>query len=144
MVQICAQFLQATSDAGERRLNPVRTMESLVDRIQRSRSKPPTVGQTVAVGPVIEQAEVEIIDHPAVQQPGAGFVMAPKGQMVVNPLFAAPASAVPPRGGGWRGGDRGRGRGRQRGANNQSATNNQGTGNRLVRCSRLTAPVVYC
>ena len=119
-------------------------MESLVDRIQRSRSKPPTVGQTVAVGPVIEQAEVEIIDHPAVQQPGAGFVMAPKGQMVVNPLFAAPASAVPPRGGGWRGGDRGRGRGRQRGANNQSATNNQGTGNRLVRCSRLTAPVVYC
>ena len=47
---------------------------------------------------------MEIIDHPAVQQPGAGFVMAPKGQMVVNPLFAAPASAVPPRGGGWRGG----------------------------------------
>ena len=70
-------------------------MESLVDRIQHSRSKPPTVGQTVAVGPVIEQAEVEIIDHPAVQQPGAGFVMAPKGQMVVNPLFAVPVRSCP-------------------------------------------------
>ena len=37
MVKIFAQFAQATADGGLRRINPVRTMETLVDRIMESR-----------------------------------------------------------------------------------------------------------
>ena len=47
MVNIFAQFSQATSDVGQRRVNPIRTMETLVDRIMRSRPQHPPSGDNL-------------------------------------------------------------------------------------------------
>ena len=51
MVTIFAQFAQATADGGQRRLNPIRTMETLVDRIMRARPQHSPLGDNLVAGP---------------------------------------------------------------------------------------------
>ena len=117
-------------------------METLVDRIMRSRPQHPTPGDTVAAAPANDRAEVEIIENPAGPQPTAAPAIQSQGQAVVNPLYVnPPATTSLPKGGGGRGGYRGRGRGAQRGGNNKGNQNNQVQvpSDRPVRCSHLTA-----
>ena len=60
MVKIFAQFAQAEADGGHRRMNPVKTMETLVDRILDSRPNqhPPEVvdltAEQVGVVPAVQ------------------------------------------------------------------------------------------
>ena len=143
MVTIFAQFAQATADGGQRRLNPVRTMETLVDRIMRARPQHPPVGVNLVADTVNLEPEVQIVENPAGLQPAA--VPAVQPVQAVGPLRANQNSAtVPPRGGGERGGDRGRGRGAQRGANNHQGNQVLVPNDRPIRCSHLTAAGAYC
>ena len=103
MVNIFAQFAQATSDAGQRRVNPIRTMETLVDRIMRYRPKNPPPRDNLVVAPANIQPEVQILENPAGLQPAAAPGIQPR--QAVNPLYVdQQAATVPPRGGGGRGG----------------------------------------
>ena len=142
MVTIFAQFAQATADGGHRRLNPVRTMETLVDRIMQSRPQHPPVGVNLEADTVNLEPEVQIVENPDGVQPAAAPAIQPV-QAVGTLRANQNAATVPPRGGGGRGGDRGRGRGAQRGANNQG---NQVMvpNDRPVRCSHLTATGTHC
>ena len=71
MVTIFAQFAQATADGGQRRLNPIRTMETLVDRIMRARPQHPPVGVNLEADTANQEPEVQIVENPAGLQPAA-------------------------------------------------------------------------
>ena len=109
MVKIFAQFAQAQADGGHRRMNPVKTMETLVDRILDSRPNqhPPEVVDLTAdqVG-VVPAAQVAGSNDgilpavvPATQHAQVGALGTGQNAALANT-----------RGGGGRGGGRGRGR----------------------------------
>ena len=146
MVKIFAQFAQAQADGGHRRINPVRTMETLVDRIMDSRPQqpqhPPEVlnleADTVGVVPAVQAA-----GNPDGLQPAA--VQAVQPVQAVGALGASHnAAAATLGGGGGRGGGRGRGRAAHRGANSNLSNQVVVQGDMPIRCSHLTSTGAHC
>ena len=143
MVKIFAQFAQAQADGGHRRMNPVRTMETLVDRILDSRPNqhPPEVVDLTAdqVG-VVPAAQVAGSNDgilpavvPATQHAQVGALGTGQNAALANT-----------RGGGGRGGGRGRGRAGHRGANNYQGNQVSVPNDLPVRCSHRTATGALC
>ena len=144
MVKIFAQFAQAQADGGHRRMNPVRTMETLVDRILDSRPNqhPPEVvdltADQVGVVPAAQVAGGNDGIQPAV---APATLHAQVGALNLD-QNAATANT---RGGGGRGGGRGRGRAGNRGASNNNQGNQVSVPNDSpIRCSHRTATGALC
>ena len=99
LVKIVGQYVQATSSGPERRLNPVRTMESILSRIELSRRN-----QTEGTNPATEPGYLgSVSDDPPVEQPrlaeprpakevrGKGNLRSVRGRNTAfNPMFLTP------------------------------------------------------
>jgi hypothetical protein len=149
MVRLCAQFSQATAAALDKRLNPLKTMETLVEKIERSRKKQQSIQQGTEGAPPgnpSDQApEVGAVEAPLVPS-ASGAAAATNDSSVAAPRLSPPPPVeASTRGGGGTSIGRGRGRGGQ-GANNQRVgVQQEGViAGGPVRCSHLTAPNIYC
>ena len=146
MVKIFAQFAQAQADGGHRRINPVRTMETLVDRIMDSRPQQPQHP------PEVVNLDADTVGEvPAVQAAGNPDGLQPAAVQAVQPVQAVGAlgashnaAAATLGGGGGRGGGRGRGRAAHRGANSNLSNQVVVQGDMPIRCSHLTSTGAHC
>ena len=101
MVKIVGQFVQATSNVGsDKRLNPVKTMESILSRIELAK-KNQTEGQTTeaepgnlgteSAEPPVEQARLVEPIRSAKETRGKSNLKSVRGRNnVANPMFLTP------------------------------------------------------
>ena len=151
MVKLFAQYSQATATALNTRINPLRTMELLVEKVEKSRKKQQSVlpgTKSVPQGTALDQEPVVGAEE---DQPGhsgqGGSKSVTKGLKVTTPKHSTPPPAdATTRGGGGHSNGRGRGRGGRGGSNQQSGaqTSQVGAVGGPVRCSYPTGPNTFC
>ena len=147
MVKIFGQYMQAQGANFDRRVQPARVMENIIERVEgarRSEQVTVAVPSTAQVQPLMTlrvEAPAQATQPTAAPAPSAST----GNPLVVNPLFAAshpePAQA---RGGGGRGRGWGwRGRGGQ-GGDVRGGASRSWLADRPVRCPKETSPGSFC
>ena len=105
MVKIVGQYVQATSTGSERKLNPVKTMEAILSRIELARknqteglnpaAEPGYLG-SVSDDPPVEQSRLAE-PRPAKEVKGKGNLRSVRGRnTAVNPMFLRPPPPLEP------------------------------------------------